>query len=312
MSESRRRPLKVGVQLPEAERHVPWAELAEMARTAEGAGFDSLWVGDHLLYRDRGAEPVGPWEAWSLLAALATTTRRVEIGPLVACLGFHNPAMLAKKAATVEEISGGRLVLGVGAGWNEAEFAAFGFPFDHRVDRFAEAFTIIRTLLRDGAIDFAGDYHQARDCVLTPRGPRPDGPPLMIGSIGPRVLGLTLPFVDSWNAWYADFGNDPAALPPLLARVDTACRAAGRDPATLERTVALLIGLPGARGRVSSYGTSPPLEGRPEALADVLRAVARSGVAHVQLVLDPITVDSIEALSPVLALLDRDAREPSR
>jgi alkanesulfonate monooxygenase SsuD/methylene tetrahydromethanopterin reductase-like flavin-dependent oxidoreductase (luciferase family) len=142
------RPLKVGVQLPEVERVVRWPELRQMALTAEEAGFDSLWVGDHLLYR-RPLDVVGPWEAWSTLAALAAVTERVELGPLVASTSFHNPAMLAKKAATIDEISGGRLILGLGAGWNEAEYTAYGFPFDRRASRFEEAFTIIRDLLRD-------------------------------------------------------------------------------------------------------------------------------------------------------------------
>jgi len=133
------RPLKVGVQLPEVEREVRWPELLDMTRAIEDVGFDSVWVGEHLLYRwpDRPAR--GPWEAWTLLAAIAAVTRRIELGPLVACTNFHNPAMLAKQAATLDEISGGRFVLGLGAGWNETEFRAFGFPYDHRIDRFDEA-----------------------------------------------------------------------------------------------------------------------------------------------------------------------------
>ena len=132
----------MGVQLPEAERVVRWPELREMAQTAEEIGLDSLWVGDHLLYRYPGEEPRGPWEAWSQLAALAAITTRVQLGPLVAATSFHNPAMLAKKAATIDDISGGRLILGLGAGWNRAEYEAFGFPYDRRVSRFEEAFTI--------------------------------------------------------------------------------------------------------------------------------------------------------------------------
>src|SRR5918992_3159613 len=143
------RPLKIGIQLPEVEREVPWADLREMARLAERIGLDSVWVGDHLLYRDDGRPPRGPWEAWSLLSALAAVTERVEIGPLVAATGFHAPAMLAKKAATVDEISGGRVILGLGAGWNETDYTAFGFPYGQRVSRFEEAFTIIRTLLSE-------------------------------------------------------------------------------------------------------------------------------------------------------------------
>ena len=277
-----------------------------MARTAESVGFDSLWVGDHLLYRDPGQEPSGPWEAWTLLAALAAATERIALGPLVACTAFHAPAMLAKMAATVDEISGGRLILGLGAGWNEVEFDAFGFPFDHRVARFEEAFTIVRTLLREGAIDFAGTYYQARDCELRPR-PRPGGPPLMIGSTGERMLRITVPYVDSWNAWYDATGNRPEGVRPLRETVDAACRAAGRDPATLERTVAVQVRL--SRGTGRKHGDperrATPLAGSAEELAEGLRAYAREGIGHLQLVLDPITEASIAELAPVLELLDR-------
>ncbi len=182
------RPLKVGVQLPEVERRVDWPELVAMARRAEDAGFDSLWLGDHLLYDLPGGLTRGPWEAWTSLAAVAAVTERVELGPFVASTSFHSPAMLAKMAATVDGISGGRLLLGLGAGWNAREYAAFGFPFDARVSRFEEAFTIIRELVREGRSDFHGRYHDVTDCVLDPPPTRPGGPPLMIGSTGPRML----------------------------------------------------------------------------------------------------------------------------
>ena len=301
------RPLKIGIQLPEVEYVARWSELAEMTRRAEQIGLDSIWLGDHLLYRDDGLPPRGPWEAWSTLAALAAITERVEIGPLVASTSFHNPAMLAKKAATVEEISGGRLILGLGAGWNEAEYRAYGFPFDKRVSRFEEAFTVIRTLLRDGRCDFHGTYYELHDCELLPRGPRPDGPPLMVGSIGPRMLSITLPHVQSWNAWFTWFGNSPDGYRPMRDAVDEACRSAGRDPATLERTLALFVSFPGAQGRMLGDLSDPdvtPIPGDPEHLVRALRAFAAEGVAHVQLVLDPINADTIAALAPSLALLD--------
>jgi probable F420-dependent oxidoreductase len=302
------RPLRIGVQLPEVEREVRWPELLDMVRAIEDLGFDSIWVGEHLLYRWPDRAPRGPWEAWTLLAAIGASTSRVAFGPLVACTSFHNPASLAKQAATIDEISGGRFVLGLGAGWNETEFRAFGFPFDHRIDRFEEAFTIIRTLLHDGAIDFEGRFYQARDCVLSPRGPRPAGPPLMIGSKGPRMLAIALPHVDAWNVWFSDTGNTPVGVAPLRALVDEAARAAGRDPATIERTVAVLVGLSGGTGRLDGSGlagTIPALRGDAERMADELRAYAREGISEVQLVLDPITLDSIRAMAPVLDLLDR-------
>jgi probable F420-dependent oxidoreductase len=304
------RPLKVGVQLPEVEREVRWPELLDMARALEDLGYDSLWVGEHLLYRWPDRAPRGPWEAWGLMAALAAATSRIELGPLVACTAFHNPAVLAKRVDTIDEVSGGRFVLGLGAGWNETEFRAFGIPFDHRIDRFEEAFTIIRGLLRVGSVDFDGRYYQARDCELLPRGPREAGPPLMIGSNGERMLRITAPHVDAWNSWFADTGNAPGGVAPLREKVDAACHEAGRDPAAVVRTVAVLVQMPGGTGRTmgdTAVSQSVlPLQGSAAEMADGLRAYAREGIGHVQLVLDPITRASIEGFAPVLDLLDRD------
>lgn len=308
MSTTSTRPLKVGIQLPEIEWEARWTDLRAMAVRAEELGFDSIWYGDHLLYRRAGDDRArGPWECWSVLAGLAAVTSRVSIGPLVAATAFHAPAMLAKKAATVDEISGGRLTLGLGAGWNETEFTAFGFPFDRRIARFAEAITIVRGLLHDGAIDFAGEFYTARDCELAPR-PRPGGPPLLLGSSGPRMLEIAIPYVDAWNAWYDATGNRPEGVAPLRERVDAACRAAGRDPASVERTVAVLVRLTGGRGRLmGDYSDSAirPVEGTSDEIASTLRAFAHEGIGHVQLVVDPITLASIEALAPVLDALDR-------
>jgi probable F420-dependent oxidoreductase len=299
MPEHRR--LKVGLHLPETERIAPWDDLATMCRTAEDVGFDSIWMPDHLLYRSPDEEPTGPWECWSMLSAIAAITSRVEIGPLVLCTSFRNPALIAKMAATVDEISDGRLILGLGAGWNEPEYRAYGYPFDHRVERFREAFTIIRTLLREGFVDFDGTYYQARDCELRPRGPRPSGPPLMIGSRGSRMLRETLPFVDVWNGWGMWFGNRAEGITPLIAEVDATCREVGRDPAEIERTCAVFVRMPGAVSEIDP--AENPLSGPPEELATALRAYADQGVSHLQLLLDPNTVESVAAFAPVLALM---------
>jgi probable F420-dependent oxidoreductase len=305
------RPIGVGIQLPEVEREVRWPELRAIARAAEQAGFDSIWLGDHLLYRYPSGETRGPWEAWTTLAALAEATERVALGPLVAAGAFHAPFMLAKQAATVDEVSGGRLVLGLGAGWNPVEFAALGVPFDHRIARFEEAFTIVRTLLSEGRIDVRGQFFTARDAELLPRPARPGGPPLLIGSSGPRMLAATLPYVDAWNAWYVDTGNRARGVAPLRAVVDAAAAAAGRDPAAIERTVAVLVQLPGGTGRIvgdpDRRRAVPPLRGSPEAMAAELMVYAREGIGHVQLVVDPITRGSVEALAPVLEVLDQTA-----
>lgn len=303
------RPLGVGVQLPEVERVVRWTEVRDIARAAEAVGFDSVWVGDHLLYRYADGSTRGPWEAWTTLAALAEATNRVALGPLVAATAFHAPFMLAKLAATVDEIAGGRLVLGVGAGWNEVEFAALGAPTDHRVSRFEEAFTVVRTLLAEGRVDFAGRFVTAREAELLPRPARPGGPPILVGSNGPRMLSITVPHVAAWNSWYADTGNRPEGVAPLRTLVDRAALGAGRDPASIERTVAVLVRLPGGTGRVMG-DTDPrqavaPLAGPPDVIAEGLRAYAREGIGHVQLVVDPITTASVEALAAVLQDLDR-------
>ncbi len=291
--------MKVGVQLPEVERIYRWSEIRDISRAAEDAGFDSLWVGDHLLYRDEHGSR-GPWEVWSVLAALAEMTHRVEIGPLVASTSFHNPAMLAKKAATVDEISGGRLILGLGAGWNETEYEAFGFPYDRRVTRFEEAFTIIRTLIREGSMDFGGEFYELSGMELLP--PARRDMKLLIGSNGPRMLRIAAPHVDMWNTWHASYGNTPEGLAELMAVVDEAARDVGRDPSEIERTAAVLVKLEGGLGRRASSDrpVSRPVEGDVEEIAASLLRFADVGVDHLQLVVDPIEVSSIDFLAEVL------------
>ncbi|HEU5101975.1 MAG TPA: LLM class flavin-dependent oxidoreductase [Roseiflexaceae bacterium] len=312
MDQSAMRPLKVGVFLPFAEymmdRQTPrWTDLLTMTQRAEALAFDSVWLGDHLLARFPepqdwldGHTTSGAWDCWSLLAALAAVTKRIELGPLVSCTSFHNPTLLAKKAATVEEISGGRLVLGLGAGWMEPEYHAFGYPFDHRVSRFEEAFTIIRTLLREGQINFEGTYYQARECELRPRGPRSAGPPLLIGSVSPRMLRLMARHADQWNGWIPDRSR-VGEVAPLRSLVDAACEEVGRDPATVERTLTISVNPTEHTGSANSG----ILCGSPEILAEELRAFAREGISHIQIAFQPMTLASIEEFAPTLELLDQ-------
>jgi alkanesulfonate monooxygenase SsuD/methylene tetrahydromethanopterin reductase-like flavin-dependent oxidoreductase (luciferase family) len=302
------RPLKVGYHIPENERNVGWPAIKTLVRLAEEVGFDSIWVPDHLLYRFPGEPTVAPWECWTTLTAIAAVTERVTLGPLVLSTSFRNPALIAKMAATLDEVSGGRLQLALGAGWHEPEYAAYGFPYDHRVGRFEEAFTIIRTLLREGAIDFAGTYYTARECELLPRGPRAEGPPLILGSRGARMLSIAAPHIDGWNAWYLWGGNTPAGLAPILATVDDACVAAGRDPQRVTRSTAVLVQMAGSTGEVFlADRVAPPLAGSPAEIAEGLRGFARIGVSEVMIVLDPNTPASVEAFARVLEELDRPA-----
>ncbi|MEI7546890.1 MAG: TIGR03619 family F420-dependent LLM class oxidoreductase [Actinomycetota bacterium] len=299
---------RIGVQLPEVERRVSWPELIVMARTAEEVGFDSLWVGDHLLYDLPDGTARGPWEVWTSLAALAAVTQRVAIGPLVASIGFHQPAMLAKKAATVDAISGGRLILGLGAGWNEREFRAFGHVFDQRVARFEESFGLIRRLLAGETVDHHGPFYHLERCVIDPPPVRPGGPPLMIGSIGPRMLAATLPYVRGWNVWWSQYGNTPAGLAKVAKTVREQCATLGRNPDEVLCTAAVYVQAPGGRGRVTDDSTAQgatPISGSVQQVAEQLAAFAAVGAAHIQLVVDPITQASIEWLGDVLAILDR-------
>lgn len=273
-----------------------------MARAAEESGFDSIWVGDHLLYRDDAGQDRGPWEAWSLLAALAAVTTRVRLGPLVACAGFHPPAMLAKKAATLDEIAGGRLVLGLGAGWNEAESRAFGLPFEHRVSRFEESFHILRRLLGGERVTSEGRFFQVHDAVLHPAPLR--RPPMMVGSTGERMLAITVAHVQAWNTWFEHHANTPEGFAEASATVSAAARAAGRDPGEIERSACVFVRLgegAGERGRTSEVR---PLHGAPEAIAAGLGEFADAGAHEAILVVDPITEDSIRTLAGVLELLD--------
>lgn len=296
------RPLRVGIQLPEVERDVRWPEYVAIARAAEDAGFDSIWLGDHLLYRDNGRPERGPWDAWTILAGLAAVTERVRLGPLVACLGFHPPGVLARMAATVDEIARGRLVLGVGAGWNETEFRAFGLPFDHRVDRFEEAFAIVRGLLSGERVSLHGKYVRAEDAVLLPAPMR--RPTLMVGSTGERVLAITLPHVDAWNTWYDLYGNSVDGFERENAKVTAAAERAGRDPSEIERSACVLVAFDGGADERRMPEDYTPVEGNPQAVAAHLRGLAAAGADEAILVANPITETSVRALGGALALLD--------
>jgi probable F420-dependent oxidoreductase len=292
--------MRIGVQLPEVERHVPWAENLAMARAAEEVGFDSIWIGDHLLYREDDDER-GPWEAWTMLAALAAATERVELGPLVACTAFHPPGVIAKMAATIAEVSGGRFVLGLGAGWNEVEFRAYGLPYDHRVSRFEEAFTIVRGLLAGERVTLDGRFFQTEDLALVPRPAA--RPRLVIGSNGPRMLAATLPHVDAWNTWFDSYGNTPGGFEELNDQITAAARDAGRDPAELERSACVLVALDEATGERNWGEETPPVAGSAEEIAATLRELNEAGADEIIVVADPITEGSIRALGQVVALL---------
>lgn len=289
--------MKIGVMLPQ---YGPsrWGDMLEGARSAEALGFDSVWLEDHLLVRVDGEPDTGPWECWTALAALAASTSRVELGVMVSATVFRNPALLAKMATTVDEISAGRLILGLGAGWHQPELHAYGYPEDHLISRFEEALRIVVELLRTGHADLHGTYYDVTDCRLLPQGPRPDGLPVLVGGKGPRMLRLVAEHADSWNVWAT--WRDGTFIPPSQAdALDAACGAAGRDPATLRRTVGVVVRTPFGE---SDEGVPAEriLRGDQRAIAASLRNAADAWIDHVQILPLPTSVESIRWLAPVL------------
>jgi len=292
--------MKIGVVLPletdvETGHVVEYAETRAFAMRAEAAGFDSIWIFDHLLYRYPNKPTAGTWEAWTTLAALAEATTRVELGTLVLCNPMRNPAVLAKMAVTLDGVSGGRLILGLGAGWHKPEFDAFGLPFDHRVDRFAEALQIVDPLLRTGQVNFQGAYYSALDCEILPRGPRPAGPPILIAAFGPRMLRLVARHADCWNtAWL----GQASGLAKPRAELDAACTQENRDPASLAVTVGVAVDYTGAE---TPSDPLKALSGSAEEVAAGLYGHAEAGVSHVICSLRPTTEASLSRLAEALS-----------
>ena len=294
--------MQVGVVMPMGEdpeqgKTVHYPEIRERAQQAEAAGFDSIWVYDHLIFRFPERPVSGIWEVWTVLSALADATQRVSLGTLVLCTAFRNPAVLAKMATTLDDISAGRLILGLGAGWHQPEFDAFGIPFDHRVDRFEEAVEIIAPLLREGHVDFRGKYYQAPDCELRPRGPSAGGPPILIASSGQRMLRLTARFGDLWNtAWL----GSPDRLAERRASLEAACHEIGRDPATLGVTVGVGLAYGSGDEEQQAIKAGKALGGSPEEVAQGLLDYERLGVAHVICSLSEASQASMDWLAEAL------------
>jgi alkanesulfonate monooxygenase SsuD/methylene tetrahydromethanopterin reductase-like flavin-dependent oxidoreductase (luciferase family) len=299
---------RVGLMLPVSEGQMDggtarWADLLAMAQTAEAVGFDSLWLADHLIYRFPGQGESGPWEAFTILAAFAAVTKRVQIAPLVACTSFREPALLAKMADTLDEISGGRFILGLGAGWNQPEYSAFGYPYDHLASRFEEALTIITGLLRGERVTFQGRYYHVEDAFLRPRGPSERGPRILIGAAQPRMLRLVAQHSDAWNtAWHTAPGMVSDAWSNMLA----ACNEVGRDPATLELTVGTMTHPLGA-GEESAEQSDSVIAGSPEEVAQALMAFGQLGVSHLITHVQPRTVAGVERFGEVIRLMDQMA-----
>lgn len=293
--------MKIGIILDISEgsfegRTPTFQDLQAMAQAAEQNGLDSLWLADHLIYRFPEQEELAPWEAFTMLSALAAVTTRIELGTMVASTSFRPPALFAKMADTLDEISRGRFILGLGAGWHQPEYDAFGYPFDHLAGRFDEALQVIVPLLREGHVDFQGQYYQVNNCVLRPRGPSKAGPPILIGARRPRMLRLVARYADAWNtAWH----TDPAVVQERYAQLRSACAEVGRDPTTITLTAGTVVHLQPGEGSE----TERAIIGSPEEIARQLHAFAAIGVAHLIVVLEPLTPASIEQFARITELV---------
>jgi alkanesulfonate monooxygenase SsuD/methylene tetrahydromethanopterin reductase-like flavin-dependent oxidoreductase (luciferase family) len=295
--------VKVGVILPigtqeELGRPLSYPEIRDLALRAENGGLDSVWIPDHLIYRFPERPQAGVWEVWTITTGLAEATKRIELGTLVICTAFRNPAVLAKMAVTLDAVSGGRLILGLGAGWHEPEFTAFGFPFNHLVDRFEEALKVAVPLVREGKVDFTGRYISAPNCEMDP--PPTRNIPVLIASFKPRMLKLTAEYADCWNtAWIGHV----EALAGRRAEMDAACAATGRDPSSLEITVGVNVGFPDLTELPESASNREKfIAGSVEEVAAGLRGYAEAGVGHVIAWLYPQNGEAIERLAAAVKL----------
>jgi alkanesulfonate monooxygenase SsuD/methylene tetrahydromethanopterin reductase-like flavin-dependent oxidoreductase (luciferase family) len=293
--------MRIGVVVPMAVSDGPgrmptWPQVRAFGQHAEAVGLHSLWVCDHLLSGPSDGSADGIHEGWTILAALAASTRSVELGQLVMCTSFRRPALLAKMAVTADAVSGGRLILGLGAGWYDPEYEAFGYPTDHRVGRFEEAIGIIGPLLRGERVTLAGRYHQVRDAVLRPPPERPI--PILVAAKGWRMLRLTARYADAWNtAW---FGLPDDLLHRWLAELNAALEAEGRDPATLRRTVGMEVRDPQATAPGGDLGEG--FGGSVDELARAIDAYEQLGFDDLIVQLEPKTTRSLDRLAQAVEL----------
>jgi alkanesulfonate monooxygenase SsuD/methylene tetrahydromethanopterin reductase-like flavin-dependent oxidoreductase (luciferase family) len=302
------RRLEIGLVLPMGESFVDgstarWTEIRDLAVQAEAIGFDTVWVADELLWRPPNGDTHGWWECLAMAGALAAATSRIKVGTWVLSALHRNPGITAKAVETLDEISGGRFVLGLGSGHAGRQAHAFGLPEDHVFGRFAEAIEIIVPLLRQRRADFEGTFHAARDLEHRPVGPRPGGIPIMIGAKGPKMLELAVRHADVWS-WYVEERSDLMEFGPRLEALLAACEVAGRDPATIGRSAGIVVEPTAIAGAAQVLGV--PVRGSSEEIADAFREFRQAGFTQLEVLLWPPTPAALEAMAPAIRLLDGD------
>jgi alkanesulfonate monooxygenase SsuD/methylene tetrahydromethanopterin reductase-like flavin-dependent oxidoreductase (luciferase family) len=300
------RPIEIGLVLPMGDSFVDsstarWTDIRELALRAEELAFDAVWTADELLWRPSGGASHGWWDCVAMTGAVAAATSRVKVGTWILSALHRNPGITAKVVETIDEISGGRFVFGLGSGHAGRQAHAFGLPEDHVHGRFEEALEIILPLLRQGRADFEGTFHAARDLEHRPIGPRPGRIPIMIGAKGPRMLRLAALHADTWS-WYVEERSDLAEFAPRLAALEAACVDAGRDPATIGKSAGIVVEPTSVSGSEAVLGT--PVRGSAEEIADAIRAFGAAGFTNVEVVVWPPTLAAVSAMAPVIELLD--------
>jgi alkanesulfonate monooxygenase SsuD/methylene tetrahydromethanopterin reductase-like flavin-dependent oxidoreductase (luciferase family) len=283
---------------------VGWSEIRAMALRAEEIGFDTVWSPDELVGRLVKDGPVyGFWDGVALPAAMAAVTSRIKVGTWVLSALHRNPGIIAKAAATIDEISGGRFVLGLGAGHAGSGAHSFGLPEDHIYERFEDALEIVVPLLRSGRADFEGTYHVARGLEQLPPGPRPGRVPILIAGHGPKGYRHAARLADTWSC-YATERSDVTELGPRVAALEAACAEVGRDPASIGRSAGVVVAPLASAEYTGIFGTA--ITGSAHEIADAFRTFRAAGFTRLEFLFEPQTLGSLEAMAPVLELLDAD------
>jgi alkanesulfonate monooxygenase SsuD/methylene tetrahydromethanopterin reductase-like flavin-dependent oxidoreductase (luciferase family) len=279
-----------------------WATLREVAIRAEQHGFDTIWTVDELLWRREGAAPTGFWEGVATAGAVAAVTSTITVGTWVLSALHRNPALTAKAVETLDEISGGRFLFGLGAGHAGGQARSFGLPEDKVFGRFDDALQIIVPLLRGGRADFEGQFYAARDLPQAPVGPRPNRIPLMIGGNGPKAQRYAARHADIWSG-FAEQQATVDEMGPKLARLVEICGEEGRDPASIGRSVGVFV------SPLAPAGHAPDeLSGTPQQIADAIRTFEDAGYTRFEMMFNPGTIEAFEALARVLERFDAARR----
>lgn len=290
-------------ELPDDGSKVTWAEMSALVHRGEELGIDTVWVADEILWRiPEWPGPRGFWECLTMAGAVAASTATVRVGTWVMSALRHNPGTIVQAAEALDEISGGRFILGLGAGHGTGGFKDFGYPTDKTVSRYLEALEIIVPLLRgEAGVTFNGQFHHAEDAEVRPRGPRPGRVPLMMGGHSTRTMTAAATHADIWSG-YATSSSLPEAFRSLTEQLDRICEKIGRDPASLGRSVGVFVE-PGEARSAEATGLGVAITGSTDQITETIASFADIGVTRVELWPWPHTIATLERLAPVFANL---------